>query len=248
MEVQKRDIICPRSHTLAKWCDVRTKLYLTPIYAFTWLFNCLSRRQSWAWCLVRWVGRAEAIGCQEAAERRSGMGGLRPEARSWRTSAPQNKPTASLNLKGVSGSQREAVPLSHWLPVVENLLLPCPTTQTLTRSKCPPMPIQSGERVAAHVPDLPSHSPPCLPAQLISPADSINQFDATAAESQAIMENRPGALELTHTEGPERPPSRQRGGVEAGQYRQMLANLGCTREPAGSFEKYSPSPQCRCPG
>lgn len=65
--------------------------------------------------------------------------------------------------------------------------------------------------------DLPSHSPPCLPSWLISPADSINQLDATAAESQAIMENRPGALELTHTEGPERPPSRQRGGVEAGQ-------------------------------
>lgn len=56
------------------------------------------------------------------------------------------------------------------------------------------------------------------------------------------MENRPGALELTHTEGPERPPSRQRGGVEEGQYKQMLANPGCTREPAGSFEKYNPSP------
>ena len=149
-------------------------------------------------------------------------------------------------IHGISIS-REFLALTEWLcpsqaglpssPPLENH---CPTSQTLTLFQhvlwCPfNSEVFPGKRVAHCAPDLPSHSPPRLSTRLISPADSINQFDATAAESQAIMENRPGALELTLREGSGRPPSRQRDGEGGRTGRQMLASPDCTRDPRGEL-------------
>ena len=149
-------------------------------------------------------------------------------------------------IHGISIS-REFLSLTEWLcssqtglpssPPLENY---CPMSQTLTlfqhvlwypfNSEVFP-----GKRAAHCAPDLPSHSPLRLSTLLISPADSINQFDATAAESQAIMENRPGALELALREGSGRPPSRQRDGEGGRTGRQMLASPDCTRDPRGEL-------------
>ena len=149
-------------------------------------------------------------------------------------------------IHGISIS-REFLALTEWLcpsqaglpssPPLENH---CPTSQTLTLFQhvlwCPfNSEVFPGKRVAHCAPDLPSHSPPRLSTRLISPADSINQFDASAAESQAIMENRPGALELTLREGSGRPPSRQRDGEGGRTGRQMLASPDCTRDPRGEL-------------
>lgn len=175
---------------------------------------------------------------QEAAERRQSIGGPRPDVGEhvYPGTNPQH-----LDLKGVSGSHRMAMPLSDWLallsPPLENH---CPMSQTLTPFQhvlwCPfNSEVFPGKRTAHCAPDLPSHSPPCLSNRLISPADSINQFDATAAESQAIMENRPGALELTIREGSGRPPSRQRDGEGGRTGRQMLVSPDCTRDPLGEL-------------
>lgn len=142
---------------------------------------------------------------------------------------------------------REFLALTDWLcpsqtglpssPLLENCYS---TSQTLTLFQhvlwCPfNSGVFPGKRAAHCAPDLPSHSPPRLSTPLISPADSINQFDATAAESQAIMENRPGALELTLREGSGRPPSRQRDGEGGRTGRQMLASPDCTRDPLGAL-------------
>lgn len=90
------------------------------------------------------------------------------------------------------------------------------------------------------MPDKPPHSPPRLPAQLISPADSINRRDAAAAESQAIMENGPGALELTLTAG--LGVLSADSGVGGG--RTLQANAGqpsCTRRPPGAPKRTAPA-------
>lgn len=174
---------------------------------------------------------------QEAAERRQSIGGPRPDV--GEHLYPGTNPW-HLDLKGVSGSHRMAMPLSGWLALLSSTGKPLPTSQTLTLFQhvlwCPfNSEVFPGKRVAHCAPDLPSHSPPRLSTGLISPADSINQFDATAAESQAIMENRPGALELTLREGSGRPPSRQQDGEGGRTGRQMLASPDCTRDPRGEL-------------
>lgn len=127
-------------------------------------------------------------------------------------------PEQTHSIRGLSGSRRMTVALADWLPLLETLsfsTVPLPNpTHVFSMSSGAHSALGSSQATGWQpcAPDLPPHSPPRLPAQLISPADSMNRCVATAAESQAIMENRPGALELTLTAGPGRPPSRQRGG------------------------------------
>ena len=159
----------------------------------------------------------------------------------------------------------EFLALTEWLcpsqtglPFSPLLETHCSTSQSPTLFQhvlcCPFNPeVFPGKRAEHRAPDLPSHSPPRLPTRLISPADAINQFDATAAESQAIMENRPGALELTLTEGPGKPPSRQWGreGGRTGQANACQPRL-CKRSTwevlINTHTHIHAHPRYKCPG
>lgn len=179
-------------------------------------------------------------GCREKVRQRWA------EARCWGTSVPQNKPIASLHLEGASGSRRMAIPHSDWLPPLSSagnpplLHRPASQTQTLLQQTmrvlwCPFSPeVFPGRQVAALLLTSPLLLP-TLPTYRISPADSINQLDAGARKKPSNYGNRPGALELTLTEGPGRPPSRQWGGEGGRTVWANAANLGWAREPTGEL-------------
>ena len=174
------------------------------------------------------------------------------EARCWGTSVPQNKSAASLDLKGVSGSHRclypshsgclcwktSASPLSHF-PDLTLFSMSSDAHSILQSSQAGGWQhwAQTSHLIFHHT-SLASSSPKQI--QLTNLMLQLQKAKLLWKTDQVPWNSL--------TERPERPPSRQQGGVEAEQCRQMLANPGCTREPPGSFEKYSPSPQCRCPG
>lgn len=192
-------------------------------------------------------------GCREKVRQRWA------EARCWGTSVPQNKPIASLHLEGVSGSRRMAMRHSDWLSPLSSagnpplLHRPASQTPTLLQQRthvlwCPFSPeVFPGRQVAALLLTSPLLLA-SLPTHLISPADSINQLDAGAAESQAIMETDQvpwNSLSQRGLGGLQADSGVERAAELCGQ---MLPTWAGRENQLESCEKHTPFLKYRCPG
>lgn len=208
------------------------KLYLAPTHALS------------SHATISLAGRAgPGAPISRAGEKTEAVGRLQGgcKARCWGT----------VQTHSISPSiSRDFLALAEWLCPSQTGFLISPLLETLSVSTVLlPEPqrfhsVSSGAHSALRPPQasgwqccsiLPSPPVPRLPTRLISPADSINQFDAVAAESQAIMEADQVPWNSLSTERPGRPPSRHRSGEGGRRVWANAANPGCAREPTGEL-------------